>query len=46
MKNVFLEETFNFRKTIILDIANNHFGEVKHGIDIVNSINTSSPYKI
>ena len=36
MKNVFLEETFNFKKTIILDIANNHFGEVKHGIDIVN----------
>ena len=36
MKNMFLEETFNFKKTIILDIANNHFGEVNHGIDIIN----------
>ena len=36
MKNMFLEETFNFKKTIILDIANNHFGNVKHGIDIIN----------
>lgn len=36
MKNMFLEETFNFKKTIILDVANNHFGNVKHGIDIIN----------
>ena len=36
MKNMFLEETFNFKKIIILDIANNHFGNVKHGIDIIN----------
>ena len=49
MKNVFLEETFNFRKTIILDIANNHFGEVKHGIDIVNKfsrLNYPKDFKI
>ena len=36
MKNMFLEETFNFKKIIILDIANNHFGDVKHGINIIN----------
>ena len=36
MKNMFLEETFDFKKIIILDIANNHFGNVKHGINIIN----------
>ena len=36
MRNIFLEETFNFEKIIILDVANNHFGEVKHGVDLIN----------
>ena len=42
MKNMFLEETFNFKKTIILDIANNHFGNVEHGINIVNEFSKLS----
>jgi len=33
---MFLEETFNFEKIIILDVANNHFGDVKHGLNLIN----------
>ena len=33
---MFLGETFDFKKIIILDIANNHFGDITHAIDIIN----------
>ena len=35
MENMFLGETFKFTKIIILDIANNHYGEVSHALNII-----------
>lgn len=35
MVNNIFGKTFNFKKTIILDIANNHFGNISHGINII-----------
>ena len=35
MINDIFDKKFNFNKTIILDIANNHFGKTSHGIDII-----------
>ncbi|MBK16583.1 MAG: sialic acid synthase [Prochlorococcus sp. SP3034] len=49
MENMFLGETFNFKKIIILDIANNHYGDVSHGIDIINNfsnLNYPEDYKV
>ena len=49
MENMFLEETFNFKKIIILDIANNHFGNVSHAFDIINhfsNLNYPKDYRI
>ena len=46
---MFLGETFNFKKIIILDIANNHYGDISHGIDIINSfakLNYPINYKV
>ncbi len=40
MENMFLGETFNFKKIIILDIANNHFGNVEHAFDIINNFSS------
>ena len=34
---MFLGETLNFRKIIVLDIANNHFGDVSHAFDIIRN---------
>ena len=36
MVNMFLGETFNFQKILILDIANNHYGDVHHGIKLID----------
>ena len=49
METMFLGETFNFKKIIILDIANNHYGDVSHGIEIVDSfakLNYPTNYKV
>jgi len=49
METMFLGETFNFKKIIILDIANNHYGDVSHGTEIVNSfakLNYPTNYKV
>ena len=49
MENMFLEETFNFNKTIILDIANNHYGDVSHAFEIINEfskLNYPDDFKI
>ena len=46
---MFLEETFNFKKTIILDIANNHYGNISHAIDIIKDfakLNYPKEFKI
>ena len=40
MENMFLVETFKFTKIIILDIANNHFGEVSHALSIIRKFST------
>ena len=37
---MFLGETFKFTKIIILDIANNHFGEVSHALNIIRKFST------
>ena len=49
MEDMFLEETFNFNKTIILDIANNHYGDVSHAFEIINEfskLNYPDDFKI
>jgi len=49
MENMFLVETFKFTKIIILDIANNHFGEVSHALSIIrkfSTLNYPKDYKI
>ena len=49
MENMFLGETFKFTKIIILDIANNHFGEVSHALSIIrkfSSLTYPKDYKI
>ena len=49
MENVFLGETFKFTKIIILDIANNHFGQVSHALDIIkkfSDLTYPNDYKI
>ena len=44
MVNMFLGETFNFKKILILDIANNHYGDVHHGIKLIDEFTRASRY--
>ena len=44
-----LHQTFDFSKSIVLDIANNHFGSVSHALDLIRAFSQLTPpngYKI